>query len=268
MPWRSPDRRDAVRQIAVDVVVEREPAVGARWIAPIHDVKIDAELEKIADQRAVFLQVGHRVAADQPVDDQHRRRDLLLGKRPVVMQRDLVLTPDLILRRRGNRDVLVAQLGKQRRAARDLFAEGRGLRDRLLGLDMNGRTAARHDDVLRFGSYWPHEWSVGFAGRLVVFDAGPLLAPERAQLAPQLGHGAMHVVELFARRVAEHLAVKSRHLLLREAQVRAGLQHFALARQVRVGALRFQQGGVRGLNPQRQHLAPRAQPTRCGPPSR
>ena len=172
------------------------------------------------------------------------------------MQRDLVLTPNLILRRRGDRHVLVAQLGKQRRATRDLLAEGRGLRDRLLGLDLNGRSAARHDDVLRFGSYWPLECSVGLRGRLVVLRRGLLLAPERTHLAPQLGHGAMYVVELFARRIAEHLAIKSRHLLLREAQVRACLEHLALAREVRVGALRFQQGSVRGLNPQRQHLAP------------
>ena len=107
------DRRDAVRQISVDVVVEREPAVGARWVAPIHHVEVDAELEEVADERAVLLQVGHGVAADQAVDDQHRRRDLLLGERPVVVQRDLVLPPHLVLGRGGDRDVLVAQLGEQ-----------------------------------------------------------------------------------------------------------------------------------------------------------
>ena len=40
------DRVDAIRQITVDVVIECEPAVGTRGIAPIYDVEIDAEFEK------------------------------------------------------------------------------------------------------------------------------------------------------------------------------------------------------------------------------
>lgn len=85
-PVAFPDRLDAFRQIVVDVIVKCEPAVGPRWIAPIHHIKIDAKVKKIADERAVLLQIGHRVATDQPINDQHRRCDFLLGKWPVVMQ--------------------------------------------------------------------------------------------------------------------------------------------------------------------------------------
>ena len=257
MPWRSPDRRDAVRQISVDVIVEREPAVGARRVAPIHDVKIDAEIEEIADERAVLLQVGHRVAADQPIDDQHRRRDLLLGERPVVMQRDLVLTPDLILRRRGDRHVLVAQLGKQRRAARDLFAQGRGLRDRLLGLDMNGRAAARHDDVLRFGSYWPHEWSTGLAGCLGALRRGLLLA--RGAHAPRAAvrsrcDARRRALRASGSRTSRYKKPPSP--AARDAGPCLPSAFRAGSRGRRSERCVSSKSSVRGLNPKRQHLAP------------
>jgi hypothetical protein len=46
------------------------------------------------------------------------------------MQRDLVLPPHLVLGRRPDGDFVIAQLGEQLGAARDLLAEGRGFRNR------------------------------------------------------------------------------------------------------------------------------------------
>ena len=86
MPSLATDEFDALVEIAVDVVVDRQPAVATRWIAPVDGVQVDALREQVADKRAVFLQVGHRVAADQAVDDQHGRLDPLIGERQVVME--------------------------------------------------------------------------------------------------------------------------------------------------------------------------------------
>jgi hypothetical protein len=54
------DELDASGQVAIDVVVERQPAVGTGRIAPVDHVQIDPEIEQVADERAVLLQVGHR----------------------------------------------------------------------------------------------------------------------------------------------------------------------------------------------------------------
>ena len=61
-------------EVDVDVVLEGQPAVAARRAAPVDRVDVDAEREQVAQHRAVFLQVGHRVAADLAVGDQHRAR--------------------------------------------------------------------------------------------------------------------------------------------------------------------------------------------------
>ena len=137
-PCRSRDHLHALGQVAVDIVVDRHPAVGAGGIAPVDHVEVDAEIEQVADERAVLLQVRHGVAADQAVDDQHRRPDLGLGQWPVVVQGHLVLAPDLVLRRRGDRHVLVAHLLEELGAAGDLLAERRDLGGDLFRPDVDG----------------------------------------------------------------------------------------------------------------------------------
>ena len=122
------DELDAFAEVAVDVVVERQPAIGTGRVAPVHDVEIDPEVEQVADERAVLLQVRHGVAADQPVGDQDGGLDLLLRQGPIAVEGDFVLPPDLVLGRRGDLDVLVADLLEQLGAARDLFARARPLR--------------------------------------------------------------------------------------------------------------------------------------------
>ena len=44
------DEPHAFPQIAVDIVVKREPAIRARGIAPVHDVEIHPQLQEIADK--------------------------------------------------------------------------------------------------------------------------------------------------------------------------------------------------------------------------
>ena len=59
--------------------VERQPAVAATRVAPVDDIDIDPLRQHVADQRTVFLQVGHREAADQASRYQHRRLDRVLA---------------------------------------------------------------------------------------------------------------------------------------------------------------------------------------------
>ena len=133
---------DAVMQIAVDIIVQRQPPIRARGISPIHDIKIDAQLQQVLDQRTVFLQVRHRPAADQSVDDQHRGTHGALRHRAEMMQGHFVLLPDKVLRRGGDRDVSVTDLIEQPRAGQDTAAEMRHLGD-------SGRRADRRAGFLR-----------------------------------------------------------------------------------------------------------------------
>jgi hypothetical protein len=75
------DDIDAAVQIAVDVVVEGQVAVGAIRVAPVDQVDVLAGGHQCLDGRAVFLDVGHVRAVDQGVDDQQRHLawDLVLG---------------------------------------------------------------------------------------------------------------------------------------------------------------------------------------------
>ena len=150
-PWRSRDHLHALGQIAVDIIVDGHPAVGAGRIAPIDHVEIDALIEQVADERAVLLQVRHGVAPDEAVDDQDRCPDLGLGERPVVVQGHFVLAPDLVLRRGGDRHVLVAHVLEELRAARDLLAQGRNLGGDLFRPDIDRAHRLAHERVpLRF----------------------------------------------------------------------------------------------------------------------
>ena len=56
--------RDTIPQIPLDVVVECEPSIGSLRIAPVHHIKVNPEFEQIADERAIFLQICHRVTTD------------------------------------------------------------------------------------------------------------------------------------------------------------------------------------------------------------
>src|SRR5215213_1689148 len=85
---------DAFVQVAVDVVVERQPTIGAGRVAPVDHVKVEPEVEQAANERAILLQVRHRVAAHEPIGDQNGGLDLLLRYRPVTEQK--VKTPVLI----------------------------------------------------------------------------------------------------------------------------------------------------------------------------
>ena len=75
------DHAHAFGEVVVDVVVDGHPAVGAGGVAPVDDVEVEAELQEVADEGAVLLQVRHGVAADQAVDDQDRHADARLGER-------------------------------------------------------------------------------------------------------------------------------------------------------------------------------------------
>jgi hypothetical protein len=55
------------------------------------------------------------------------------------------------------------------------------------------------------------------SGRLIGLPRAAVGALECTHFTPKLGHRAMYVIEFFARRIAEHLAIEGRHLLLREA---------------------------------------------------
>src|SRR5215217_8833734 len=72
------DELNAFAEVAVDVVVEREPAIGAGRVAPVYHVKVEPEVEQVANERAILLQVRHRVAAHEPIGDQNGGLDLLL----------------------------------------------------------------------------------------------------------------------------------------------------------------------------------------------
>src|SRR3954447_8721357 len=167
------DELDASVQVAIDVVVERQPAIGAGWVAPIDDVKVDPEVEQVANERAVLLQVGHRVASDQPIGDQNGRFDLLLCHGPVTVEGDLVLPPDLFLWRRGDLDVLVADLLEQLGPFGDLLPERLGFGDALLRLDPNGLADVTHEDAPIWAGLAPPRRGCAAAARRGALRAAP-----------------------------------------------------------------------------------------------
>ena len=148
---RAADVLDAVVEVAVDVVLERQPAVAARRAAPVDRVEVHALREQVAQQRAVFLQVGHRVAADQAVGDQHRHaRPSCLRGRLVAVQRRLVLAEHLLLVGGGDLHVLVLDALQQLLAAGQLEVQVVELGDRLRGRRTCGSWASC--ELLRCGA--------------------------------------------------------------------------------------------------------------------
>ena len=90
-------RIDAAPDIAVDVVVEGQPAIGAIRIAPVDQVDILALRQQVADQRLVRLQVDHVGPIDQRIDDQDRRLRGRLRLAAEAIDDELVLAIDLFL---------------------------------------------------------------------------------------------------------------------------------------------------------------------------
>jgi hypothetical protein len=139
---------DAVREVDVDVVFEGQPAVAARRAAPIDRVDVDAEREQVAQHRAVFLQVGHRVATDLAIGDQHRHADRALRGALVAIKGGLVLAKHHLLVRGGDLHVLVLQPLQHALAAGKLEVQVVELGDRLSGWRLSGD---RHLEILRTG---------------------------------------------------------------------------------------------------------------------
>ena len=110
------DLLDAVRladvihaavDVAVDVVVERDGAVGLIRITPIDQIDVLPGRQQTLDGRAVFLDVGHVGPIDQGVDDQ--QRDRVGGHafgRVVAIEHQLVFGVDRLLRTHAGVDLL------------------------------------------------------------------------------------------------------------------------------------------------------------------
>ena len=215
------DLGDRAGEVVVDIVVDRQPAVGAARVAPVDDIEVDAEPEEVAHQRPVLLQVRHGVAPDEPVDDQDRGPHLGFGERAVAVEGDLVLAPDLVLGRRRDRDVLVLDLAEELRAFGDPLAEIGDLAHRLGRVDRGSRSMG----------HGVASWRLPLRRLRATGRAGAAAGRSRlqgAQLAAQLGHGLVDVVELGPRRIAEHLAVVFGELALGEPEVGRGLEGLAL----------------------------------------
>ena len=97
--WSTPvglaDVVHAAVDVAVDVVVQGQGAVGLVRVAPVDQVDVLAGGQQPLDGGAVLLDVGHVGPVDQGVDDQQRDRlggDALGGV--VAVQDQLVLAVD------------------------------------------------------------------------------------------------------------------------------------------------------------------------------
>ena len=113
-PCAPADMFDTVIEIPIHIVIEGPVLVRPVRMTPVDDVEIDAARQQIAHQGAVLLQVRHRIAANQPVHDQHRPgTDRRLRQRVIVVERHLVLPQDKGLRRRTDVDVLLLHAGKR-----------------------------------------------------------------------------------------------------------------------------------------------------------
>ena len=126
---------DAVVEVARDVVVDRQPALRPRRVAPVEVVDVDAFGEQLAHERAIGLEVDHLVATDQRVDDQHRDALALGDGRPAAVQAHHVLAVDLVGGRRRDRQVVLGELAEPLRALGELLAQARELLQHRVGRD-------------------------------------------------------------------------------------------------------------------------------------
>ena len=92
-------RIDAAIEVTVDVIVERQPAIGAIGITPVDQVDVLALLEQVAHHRAVGLQVDHVRPVDQRVDDQQRGLRGRLATAGEMPHLQLVFAVDQLARR-------------------------------------------------------------------------------------------------------------------------------------------------------------------------
>ena len=231
-------------------------------MAPVDHPEVDAALEQVADQRAVLLQVGHGVAADQPVDDQHRSGlDLDAGQRVVVVQRHLLDAHSLGLRRGADIDVDIADAPKRLGAAGEAGTELNGLAPGLIGAEcllghgvapQDLRAAARRRvgvaaGVLGLYGFGRRRRSLGSGIR------GGEARVQRAHLATQLVDGAVQVVDLGAGRDRMGLAPDLDQLAFLQPVGDAGGEKLALRLQELVGALGADQLVVGDSEPAVEH---------------
>ena len=259
---RLADMLDAVVEEPVDVVVDRQELVGARRVAPVDHPEVDAALEQVADQRAILLQVGHGVAADQPVDDQHRSGpDLDAGQRVVVVQRHLLDAHRLGLRRGADIDVGIADASQ---APRRRGRSGHRTQRPRARTDRGGMSArawrrssglaGRSPTTGRGGGWRFGPCGLGRRRRCVGSGIrGGEARVQRAHLATQLVDGAMQVVDLGAGRDRMGLAPDLDQLALLQAVGDAGGEQLALRLQELVGALGADQLVVGDAEPAVEH---------------
>lgn len=187
---------DARSKIVVDIVVERQPAVDARRFAPVHDIQIYTFGEQVADERAVLLQVGHRVTPDQTVDDEHRYVYRVGCDSFVVVERRLVDSEHFGLRRSA--DLHVAVLDRRQKLATAHEAAGQ------LGELLHGLHGVEHQ-----------AWH-GIS-HLRLAAGGSCCGFQRSHFAAQLDDRLRKLVDLGSRRNVVEFAIRFCYLALGEA---------------------------------------------------
>ena len=107
------DALDRGVNVIVDIVVDRQPAFGPGRLTPVDQPEVKALGEQTANQRSVRLQIGHGVAADQSVGNDHGCFDLAGCQRFVAKQFDLVAAHHQLLWCGADVDILVLDPGQQ-----------------------------------------------------------------------------------------------------------------------------------------------------------
>ena len=80
------DGINTVVDVAVDIVVEGQPAFGRAGVTPVDQIDIDTKVEQVAHQRAILLEINHVGAIDQGVGDEQGRRDELFDHRLIPIE--------------------------------------------------------------------------------------------------------------------------------------------------------------------------------------
>ena len=89
------DHIHTVLDIAVDIVVERQPPIASAGVPPINQIYVHAEFEQVAHQGSVFLQVHHVRAVHERVHDEDRHPERLLHHRGEAIQNQIVFPVNL-----------------------------------------------------------------------------------------------------------------------------------------------------------------------------
>ena len=110
--------------IIVDVIVDSQPTLVTTRLTPIDEPEVEPFVEQATHQRAIRLKIGHGIATDQPVGDQHRSRHRLLRQRLITEELDLVAPHHQMLGRGPDFDFLVASVGDELCCLEDLFRVG------------------------------------------------------------------------------------------------------------------------------------------------